>query len=125
MKNIILIFILLFTVSCASKKVYKPIQTNKVFTPYYDNWKVNDFRADEYLKGVEREIPIFFTHFEPSLVGKCQLHKDVNERKIYMDKRFWNMYPEKREKYVSDLLTICYSTRRGQEVYYDIPYMGF
>ena len=125
MKNLIFIFILLLSVSCASKKVYKPITTNKVFNPYYENWKLNDFRADEYLKDVEREIPIFFTTFEPSLVGICQLHKDVNERKIYVDRKFWKMYPEKREKYISDLLIICYSTKRGQEVYYDIPYRGF
>lgn len=124
MRVLILISMTLLTVSCASKTVYNPVHTDSEFKPYIENWKLNTPNVSQYLKDIKREIPITFTMTQPSYVGYCQLNKDTNKRKIYVNKKSWNMYPDNREKWVSDLLTICYSHRVGQEVYFDVPYNG-
>jgi len=124
MKVLIYMFIILMSVSCASKKVYKTLDTDKVFNPYYENWKLNTPMATEYLKGVEREIPIYFSYTQPTVTGHCQLNPDINERKIFVNKKVWDTWPDRREKLISNLLSICYSYRRGQEVYYDYQYRG-
>ena len=98
------LFIMILSVSCASKPHYK---------------------AQEYVDSQEVEIPIFFTTSRPTMVGYCQLNPDLNKRVVYISRQSWNQFPSKREKYVSDLLTMCYYTKRNHhDAYFDLHYYG-
>ena len=125
MNNIKYLVLIPLLFSCAHKKKNRELtNSNPIFNPFIENWKLNNELSTELLKKIKREIPINFSS-KYSFVGVCTLNNDINKRSILINPRYWNKYPSKRERYINHLLNLCYNTNPKTSYHYEIPYYGF
>ena len=129
MKTIILLLSALYLTACASTKT-KEVDKSRVhpdFRPYVQNYLINHNHPKiitTLKNGYELEIKYNDIGYAPQYPGVCHMSKNIKDRTVMVNKKFWDQYPNKRAQYINHLINMC-GADRPESIYGDLYYRGF
>ena len=128
MKNLIIMIILVLFTSCASSKPkVDKTRVHPDFVPYVQNFLINYNHPSIITKlksGYELKIKYNDIGYAPQYPGVCHMSKNIQDRTVMVNKKFWDQYPDKRAQYITHLIHMC-GADKPESIYGDLYYRGF